>query len=64
MSRSADPVFLCDAPGCKSRCSLSAADAPFEEALAARGWAVVPRPDADAKTYCPGCKAFGKVPAE
>lgn len=65
-----DVVYVCDVPGCRSRCTLTAAEDSTEE-LKKMGWAVVSAlSGADAsdgdevRVYCPGCKSCGKIPRE
>lgn len=64
-------TFTCDAPGCKSNCTLSAADLKNPKLhLRQRGWLVFSEGKGDTgdadegaslTTYCPGCK-HGKQP--
>lgn len=60
MARRDTPVFVCDAAGCKSTCTLSPTTPPdrHAQALTERGWLAQPsseppRPD---RHFCPSCK--------
>lgn len=62
MSKVTVPVYRCDAPGCKSTCTLDPTEPAPDKALTVRGWTVgvgttAAEPD---KHYCP---AHGSRPA-
>lgn len=48
--KASQPIFLCDAAGCRSTCTLDIDDPEAEKSLRLRGWVI--RGD---RHYCPPC---------
>jgi len=44
------PIFACDSPGCRSRCTLDIDEPEIDKALRLRGWVVDGR-----QHFCPPC---------